>query len=63
MKKCTNCKHYTHIHCLDENQCRGKYICDKCKAANAEENKVVKKQKKHEQKIELAKATQKKIEK
>lgn len=64
MKKCTNCKNYTHLHCLDEHEGKGKFVCDRCKAANLnEENKALKKHKKQEEKIEMAKALQKKIEK
>ena len=34
MKKCMACKNYTHLQCLDENEGKGKFTCDKCKAAN-----------------------------
>ena len=63
MKICTSCKNYCHIQCLDENELKKKYICDKCKMIHQEESKQNKKAKKQEEKIETEKAVQKRLEK
>lgn len=49
LKKCSSCKLYTHLQCLEESEGKGKYICDKCKAGEySSDNKLLKKQKKQE---------------
>lgn len=65
MKSCANCKLFFHINCLDENEVKKKYTCDRCRIDFIGQNKASKKQKKLEQKSEkeMDKTMLKKIEK
>jgi aldehyde:ferredoxin oxidoreductase len=65
MKNCANCKLFFHINCLEENEVKRKYTCDRCRIDCVGQTKALKKHKKLDEKYEkeVDKAVLKKIEK